>query len=130
MTFANGEQTLKFVSQVRVRPERLAAQLNRDTTRVTAVYPLTITVTAEWSGGATTQATISTKLAIIEEKSSPVARGWTLGGIQRANIQSDGSALITDGKRVGSLFRHLHAWRTTVYLVATRRRAFALLRRV
>jgi YD repeat-containing protein len=104
VTFANGEQTLKFVSQVQVRPERLAGQLNRDTTRVTGVYPLTITVTAEWSGGATTQATISTKLAIIEEKSSPVARGWTLGGIQRANIQSDGSALITDGNGSAAYF--------------------------
>lgn len=95
VTFANGETTLKFsggANQV-----RLGGQLNRVVGRATGVYPLNITITAEFSGGATTQTVIATKMTIVEDMFSPIGQGWTLGGIQHGYLQSDGSVLVTDG---------------------------------
>lgn len=94
VTFANGETVLKFsggASQV-----RLGGQLNRVTGRNTGVYPLNITVTAEFAGGVTTQTVIPSSLTIVEDMSSPIAQGWTLGGVQHLYLQS-GSPLATDG---------------------------------
>ncbi len=101
VTFVNGETVLKFAggpNQV-----RLGGQLPRIVGLPTEVDSLNITVTAEFTGGATIQApVIRTKMAIIEDLYSPLGQGWTLGGIQRAHIQTDGSALVTDGS--GSAF--------------------------
>jgi RHS repeat-associated protein len=96
VTFANGETVLKFAGNV-AGQFRLGGQLNRVVGRTTGVYPLNITVTAEFSGGVTTQTVIATKMTIVEDLYSPMGQGWTLGGIQRGYVQSDGSVLVTDG---------------------------------
>ncbi len=101
VTFVNGDTILKFTSGS--NQVRLGGQLPRIVGLPTEVDSLNITVTAEFTGGVTIQApVIRTKMAIIEDLYSPIGQGWTLGGIQRAHIQTDGSALVTDGS--GSAF--------------------------
>src|SRR5207244_10630076 len=64
----------------------------------TGVYPMDIVVSALYAaptGLVTTS--IPTKLTVVNETNAAVAAGWTLGGIQRLYLQTDGSALITEG---------------------------------
>ena len=96
VTFANGETVLKFSANT-ANTMRLGGQLNRVVGRTTGVYPLTITVTAEFTGGVTTQTAIATQFTIVEDMFSPIGQGWTLGGVQHAYTQSDSSILLTDG---------------------------------
>ena len=63
----------------------------------TGVYDIEITVGAYYSGGGTADTKINTKLIVVNEENSPIARGWTLAGVQRAYVQTDGSVLITEG---------------------------------
>ncbi len=93
-TFTNGEQTLYFTGS----PDtvRLGGQLEVSDLS-TQVYPMEILVTSAYSGGATTTTSYTTKLVVVNERNSPIARGWTVAGMQRLYVQGDGSVLITEG---------------------------------
>ena len=105
--FRNGEDTLRF-SYPGNFWARLGGQL--DTVFSTGVYPMDIVVTAKYPSGTITNSW-STKLVVVNENASSVARGWKLAWIQQVNVQGDGSALIIEGDgsavyfaKVGSIF--------------------------
>jgi YD repeat-containing protein len=97
ITFLNGEQKLRFAAAAGSY-YRLAGQFSDSVNSMSAtgVYPITVVVGAEYSLGNVEVAT-PTKLVVVNEGASPIARGWTLAGVQRLYRQSDGSALITEG---------------------------------
>jgi RHS repeat-associated protein len=101
VTFLNGEgqsaKPLRFSSPTNAWV-RLGGQFDA-TSYATGVYPMDILVTAYYAGsGDTITNTWSTKLIVVNEVGSSVARGWTVAGIQRLYMQSDSSALITEGE--------------------------------
>jgi len=60
----------------------------------TGVYSITIVVGAEYAAGVE-EMTTGTTLIVVNENDSPIARGWTLAGVQR--LYAAGGALITEG---------------------------------
>jgi RHS repeat-associated protein len=94
VTFVNGEQTLKFTgSNTKVR---LGGQFD-GSGYTTGLYTLEVTVTSEFSAGNLLQTVVTDYgFIIVNEQSSSIARGWTLGGIQRLRLLSNG-AVLTDG---------------------------------
>lgn len=108
VTFLNTEQTLNF-AYVGAFPARIGGQFDASS-YATNVYPLDILVTAVYPTTSLTTV-VTTKLAVVNETTNPVARGWTIAGVQRLYSQGDGSALITDGdgsavyfQKIGSAF--------------------------
>lgn len=95
VTFVNGEQTLHFAYPGDTGRVQLASEFN-DSTYATGVYPMDILVSALYGSTLITR-DIVTSLVAVNETNSPVARGWTLPGIQKLYLQGDGSALITEG---------------------------------
>jgi RHS repeat-associated protein len=97
ITFLNGEQKLRFAAAAGSY-YRLAGQFDAAANGMgsSAVYAITIVVGAEYASG-NAEVTYAAKLMVVSEAGSPIARGWTLAGIQRLYIQADGSALVTDG---------------------------------
>ena len=92
--FRNGETRLKFAGHQAVR--RFAGQIDvRDL--ATGTYPLDIILTVNFGFGPEIK-TFSTKLLVVNENNSAIAKGWTVAGVPRLykNV-SDGSALITEG---------------------------------
>jgi YD repeat-containing protein len=64
------------------------------------MHDIEIVVTFYYTGGGcpgSIEQSWQTKLMVVDETSSPVARGWTVAGVQRLYLQSDSSALITQG---------------------------------
>lgn len=114
VTFVNGETTLKF--QGTATTVRLGGQFD-GSSYSTGVYPLDLTVTSEYPTGSV-QTTISTKLAIVNEASSPIAGGWTLGGIERLRVLADSSLLVTDGRGSAWVFTRTCPTCTPVTYVA------------
>ena len=110
VTFLNGETLLRFSYPGNVWA-RLGGQFDA-ASYATGVYSLDILVSAYYSGsGSVITNTWSTKLVVVKENAAPVARGWTLAGIQQLYAQADGSALITEGEgsavyfaKVGTVF--------------------------
>ncbi|MGH7570134.1 MAG: hypothetical protein ACREL9_14380 [Gemmatimonadales bacterium] len=96
ITFLNGETTLRFTASLEQR--RLGGQFDAAANAMgtTGAYAVTVVVGAEYARGVLETA-LATKVTIVNETGAPVARGWTLGGIQRLYVQGDGSALITEG---------------------------------
>lgn len=93
--FANGETTLKFTA-ASSGYQRLAGQL-RDSTLSTGVYDIEIIVTTDYGAEGTQSTTVQSKLTVVNESASYIARGWTVAGMQRAYEQGDESVLITEG---------------------------------
>lgn len=100
-TFRNGETRLKFAGHQAVR--RFAGQLDvRDLQ--TGMYPLDLILTVNF-GYAVEIKTFSTKLLVVNENNSTIARGWSVAGLQRLYANSsDGSALITEGDGSAAYF--------------------------
>jgi len=97
VTFVNGDQTLRFAYPGR-STVRLGAQFDASA-YATNVYPMDILVSAYYAGSQSLITTsLTTKLVVVNETGSAIAAGWTLGAIQRLYIQSDSSALITEGE--------------------------------
>ena len=114
VTFLNGEgqasTPVRFAYPGNVLV-RLGGQFDA-TSYATGVYPMDILVTSYYSSppNALTN-TWTTKLVIVNDSGSAIARGWTLAGVQRLYVQGDGSALITEGEgsavyfaKIGSVF--------------------------
>lgn len=93
--FRNGELKLRFAGFTDVR--RLAGQIDvRDL--ATGMYPLELIVTTRYASGALEPKAIVTKLLVVNENASAVARGWTIAGVQRLYGVGDHSKiLITEG---------------------------------
>jgi RHS repeat-associated protein len=94
LPFTNGDVSkIRYVGTA--LPVRLIAQVDASqyATSMRSVY---VIVTAHRAAYDETS-TYLTKLIIVNERTSPIARGWTVAGLQRAYFQPDGSALITDG---------------------------------
>lgn len=109
VTFVNGEQTLNF-ADTGTTPTRIGGQFDVSSYS-TGVYPMDILVSAVYSSTVITS-DVSTKLAVVNETTNPVARGWTVAGVQHLFVQSDGSALITEGNGSAVYFAILGAYFT------------------
>lgn len=101
ITFLNGESVLTFApGAAMTQAVRLAGQFDATTNAMgaTGIYPVSIIVTATFDDHQEQQ-TIASKIMIVNERTSPVARGWTIAGVQRIYEQtsSDSSVLITEG---------------------------------
>jgi RHS repeat-associated protein len=98
MTFLNGETTLNFAPGPVGKTVRLNGAIDFGGLNLpTAMYPVQIVVTAVYTNGETEVETVSTKLMIVNERKSSIARGWTIAGVQRLYVQSDNSVLLTEG---------------------------------
>lgn len=95
VTFVNNETVLHFAYPGNTWA-RIGGQFNA-ASYGTGVQSMDILVTARYSGGSVFTNTWSTKLVVVNDSGSPIARGWTLAGIQRLYTQGDGSALVTGG---------------------------------
>lgn len=104
VTFLNGETKLRFTAPS-MSSYRLAGQFDAaaNSMSTTAVYPVTVIVGAEYSGG-TAETWTSSTIIVVNEASSPIARGWTVAGIQHLYVQGDGTVLITDGTGTATYF--------------------------
>ncbi|HEX6809099.1 MAG TPA: RHS repeat-associated core domain-containing protein, partial [Gemmatimonadaceae bacterium] len=97
VTFLNGDQVLHFAAPATpTNFVRLAGQFDA-TTHPTGAYPLQYIVTAQYGSNIETFVDSSQHLLVVNDRSSPVAKGWTVVGVQRLYVQSDGAALITSG---------------------------------
>jgi len=102
-TFVNGETLLKFLP-ASSGWQRIGGQL-RDSTWATGMYDVDVVVTWHYAGGSTTVQTWTTKLLVVNETSSSIARGWIVAGSPRAYPQADNSVLITEGDGSAVFFR-------------------------
>jgi RHS repeat-associated protein len=94
VTFTNAEQVLRF-AYPGTTAHRIGGQFDASS-YATGVYDMEIIVSSVYPGG-TVSSSVLTKLVVVNETNAPVARGWTIAGIQRLYTQADGSALITEG---------------------------------
>jgi YD repeat-containing protein len=94
VTFVNTETTLNF-AYTGTAATRIGGEFI-DSTHSTGVYPMDILVSAVYPSTVITTG-VSTKLVVVNETTNPVARGWTVAGVQHLYLQGDGSALITEG---------------------------------
>ncbi len=96
ITFVNGDTRLRFVPTTTSQRVRLVGEFDAVARGyTTGVYPITIIATANYASGVEVQ-TFATKFMVINERSSSIARGWTVAGVQRLYAQGAG-ALITAG---------------------------------
>lgn len=94
VTFVNGEQTLYFTAPAGTR--RLVGQFD-GSSLTTGMHTVALSATAHFANGQSGTATSGSQLAVVNQSSSPVARGWTIAGLQRAYVQSGGSVMIAGG---------------------------------
>src|ERR1051325_10293689 len=97
-TFVNGETTLNFSynhATMGTAPSRIGGQFDASSYS-TNVYSMDILVTSVFTSTTITN-DVWAKLVVVNENTSPIARGWSIAGIQRLYPQTDGSGLIVDG---------------------------------
>jgi hypothetical protein len=92
--FVNGESTLKF-AYADTTPHRIGGQFDASS-YATGAYPMDIVVTSVYTTGTATT-TRSSYLVVLNERTSSIARGWTIAGWQRLYPLSGGSVLIAEG---------------------------------
>jgi len=100
-TFVNGDTKLRFVPTSTSQIVRLTGQFDAAARGYgTGVFPITIVVTAKYSSGVEILS-FPTKFIVLNERASPIARGWTVAGAQRVYAQGDGAVVTTgDGSAV------------------------------
>jgi len=104
VTFVNGEQTLYF-SYPGYAPARIGGQFDAST-YATGVYTMDILVSALYSSTLYTN-DVATKLVVVNQTGSPVARGWSVAGIQHLyGPYADSTALIVEGDGSAVYFSH------------------------
>ena len=105
ITFANADTVLRFAG-TNAGQVRLGGQFDPDFNGMagTAMDSIGILVTTKFTDGTTQRQRFSPKVMIIDERKSPVARGWTIAGLQHLYVQTGGSALITDGTGSAAYF--------------------------
>lgn len=103
ITFMNGDTLLYFAGSG--SGVRLGGQFDASS-HTTGIYTLAVTVTASYAGGGNVSHSYSRSLVIVNEATSPIARGWTIAGVQRIYF-SGSSYLITDGTGNAVIFTGL-----------------------
>lgn len=101
LPFTNGDATkVRYVGTL--SPVRLVAQVDASQypTSMRTIYVIVTAVRSTYNE----QYNFTTKLRIVNERTSGLARGWTMGGMQRLYIQADGTALLTDGNGSATYF--------------------------
>jgi RHS repeat-associated protein len=98
--FLNGEDTLHFHPDTAT--VRLGGQFDVSS-YATNAYRMEVLVTAIFNTGSVTNDYI-TRLLVVNQNSSPVARGWGFAVVQRLYPQSDGSALVVEGDGSATYF--------------------------
>jgi RHS repeat-associated protein len=107
VTFVNGEQTLRFsVGATNDKTYRIGGQFTPNSLTHGTVYPMEILVSAKIGATLYTNRWV-TQYLHIDEANNPIARGWTVAGIQRAFVQSDNSVLITEGDGSAVYFKQV-----------------------
>ena len=98
VTFTNGDQTLRFNYPAvnGTQAHRLGGQFDASAYAQGAVLPMEILVSSNIGVTLYTYRWITQYLSV-NETANPVARGWTIAGVQRLYVQGDGSGLVTDG---------------------------------
>lgn len=105
VTFTNGEQTLYFTPPSQTAQVRLAGQFDASSYN-TGAYPLQVIVTAWYTNGKSESYVDSSHvLMVVNERKSPIARGWTLGGIPRLYVPSSAGVMITEGDGSARYYR-------------------------
>ncbi len=104
VTFLNGESTVRFTAGVGTW--RIGGQFDPATNNMSAdvVHAVTVVVGAVYSGGVVETA-VATRVIVLNENDSPIAKGWTLAGVQRLYPQAGGSALIAEGEGSATYFQ-------------------------
>lgn len=102
LPFTNGDTRLYFAGDS--QPVRLAGQLKMNTLS-TGIYPMQVVVTTQYSDSSTEEVTTSVPWMVVNERNSPIARGWTLAGVQRLHSSGDTLVMITEGDGSALLFR-------------------------
>lgn len=104
VTFVNTEQTLYF-NYPGYSPARIGGQFDASA-YPTGVDSMDILVSAVYGASVLTN-DVKTTLTVVSETSSPVARGWSIAGIQRLyGPYADSSALVVEGDGSAVYFSH------------------------
>ena len=105
VTFLNGDTTLRFTTSTATL--RLSGQFDAVANGMTSTrsYPMTVVVGADY-GGTIREVTASTRVIVVNGTDSPIARGWSVAGIQALSVtETDGSVLITEGDGSATYFQ-------------------------
>ncbi|MGH7719654.1 MAG: hypothetical protein ACREON_12525, partial [Gemmatimonadaceae bacterium] len=94
LPFVNGDATKHVFSTASGLPVRLGGQIDMSS-YATSVRPIQVVVTAVRTTG-NEQVTLNGRLMIVNERTSPIARGWTVVGLQRLH-PTNGGVLVTEG---------------------------------
>jgi RHS repeat-associated protein len=103
--FANGDTVIRFAG-TNAGQVRLGGRFNPDSNGMagTATSALGILVTAKFTDGTTQRQRFSPQVMVVDERKSPIARGWMIAGLQRLYAQSGGDVVITDGTGSAAYF--------------------------
>ena len=104
VTFVTGSTAISYPAVL--GPVRLIGQFDASGL-ATNIYPSVITVRAFYADGTTAQKTLSTQVMVLNEAGAPVAKGWTVAGIQRLYSAVGSGYLITGGDGSGVRFTGL-----------------------
>ena len=107
VTFLNGDQTLYFSPPAsQTTYVRLAGQFDASS-YATKPYPLQLIVSAYYTNGQVETWVDSSQVLLIDnERHSPIARGWTLGGVARISPLSTTGAVITEGDGSAEYYKY------------------------
>jgi len=107
VAFLNGDTKLRFAApSPQSTTVRLAGQYD-NRTMPTQLDSLVYTVTAVWSDNSTQVMSFWGWVMNLNERTSPVGKGWIVGGMQRLTLASNGRVLITNGDGSAGMFTPL-----------------------
>ncbi len=109
ITFANGEDTLVFSGPSQWGAGRLAGAFDAVGASIgtTGSYKINLIVTAAYGApyNFVDIQTIPTRVLVVNDRESPIARGWTLAGVQHVYWQSsDSGVVLTEGDGSAKFF--------------------------
>ncbi len=103
VTFLNGESALRF--QAAAGTWRLGGQFDAASNGMGATGAYLVDVIVGQMLGSLQETVVATRrLLVVNENNSPIARGWTLAGIQRLYPISGGGALVTESDGSATYF--------------------------
>ena len=103
--FANGDSVIRFAG-TNAGQVRLGGRFDPDSNVMagTAMSAVGMLVTAKFADGTTQRQRFSPQVMVVDERKSPIARGWTIAGLQHLYAQTGGGVLITDGTGSAAYF--------------------------
>ena len=109
ITFTNGEQKLFFsAGDLATGTSRIGGQFDAISNgiTVTGVYKVDVAVITSFVGEPehTESDTLHVPITIVNEASSPIAKGWVIGGLQRLYVDPAGNVVITEGSEGATTF--------------------------